>query len=105
MQKLTKMNSITKVRYIIEFKSGKEEELQNCFRFLLQFKIFCFLCIAVTCLVQTINADDHLSVDFDPDLVFTKPQKPVLRHLSEPEQAEYKDFIQYLYRYDAKKSG
>lgn len=67
--------------------------------------MFCFLCIALTLLVQTITAEEHLPVDFDPNLVFTKPQKPVLRHLSEPEQAEYKDFLQYLYRYDTKKTG
>uniref|UniRef100_A0A336LPC9 CSON000072 protein n=1 Tax=Culicoides sonorensis TaxID=179676 RepID=A0A336LPC9_CULSO len=68
-----------------------------------KFQIFCFLCITVSLLVQTITAGDELPVDFDADLVFTKPQKPVLRHLSEPEQAEYKDFLQYLYRYDTKK--
>lgn len=92
------MNSITKVR-----NSKNVNLCETYFPFLLQFKIFCFLCVAFIFFAQTVTTEDQLPVEFDPDLVFTKPQKPVLRHLSEPEQAEYKDFLQYLYRYDTKK--
>lgn len=48
-------------------------------------------------------SSNPLPVEFDPDLVFLKPEKPLLQDLSPPALDEYKSFLNYLYRHDKDK--
>lgn len=66
------------------------------------------LVIAMVMITSAAPAEESLSsnplpIEFDPDLVFLKPEKPLLADLSPPALDEYNSFLKYLYRHDKDK--
>lgn len=63
--------------------------------------------LAALSLVESASEDsyssDPLPIEFDPELVFLKPEKPLLTDLSPPALDEYNSFLKYLYRHDKDK--
>lgn len=49
--------------------------------------------------------DEILPVDYDSNTVYFRVQKPSLRSLSQPAQAQYNDFLRVLYQNDRTRSS